>query len=1031
MNCKKFATRALSILLCIVMLVGIIPMSVSAEDTVAPIIFAGNTLGRPDSRAYYQDVSAATATTPRMYHHDASIWDSSKGATSDNPSPTIEFPMKYHVAGETSNANGSVDVMALPILKLVYRTNKMDGEKLAIPTNLEYTDANWSEVKFTNYYDATNSAPATKAGEWGYIIVDFTTSSLATKKLRDIHSTKFLTSKSSEYIDIAYIGFFADVTSALAAETGLVNVKFCQEDGETVVKSYQKWGDVTVDYPETDPVKDGFIFNGWKDAATGTVVANGTAVTKDITLVPNFLDPAKLPKIYTGDDLVDSYNAYGADYPAIVAATDTTPSHYRLPGGNGAATNKMTMRWTDATATGYGDYRYFPSNHPYVKIYYRTNIMDGDNLLVPKFEHTGSGWNPDAAPVAALDSSDPATVAGEWGYAIYKFESTKYTDTVYCRDISLYKTLKSLPSTDYVDVAYIGMFNTEPEAIAAEADFVKVTFYEEDETTEISSKYIWAGNPVLEYPETAPEKDGYVFVNWMDENGKTVRNGSEVTEDLKLYPRFMDESAIVLKGTDLPDGSVLGLYGAGTKPTPASGVEPTRYIYDSGKVAYIYFDALDISNSPLMKIYYRTNIELEGNLVVPPFAEAGYKQNGMINGKGPSIVDEATSYPTEANEWGYITYDLSEFATEYYPDEQTVKDNYDNLYYVAWDYRQVAANGTMEIGWVGFFDEAADAKSATFESEEIKVEFLAEDGSVFHTYNAWETGAFVELPETDPISEDRELVFKGWYTETNGDGEQITSKTVVTGDITAYPFFDIPDDKKNGGTVLNVMLKIIEKKKDGGTGAESAVKPLYLFDGADLATSSGVNKVEGSLKDGYYRWELKVDLEMKDNTVGLFRFLGDTVTVEEAPIMVVGYRTNYKENDDSTFGFDFCFYDEQMSIGRAWGGGTGINAAPKKIADEQWQKAIINLEGREWTGGDGMFSGKTNEERVELANTAPIAGGNFRFASIGTVVPKRTYLDIQYVAFFDDYKKASKYVYAPETEEVAEEVVEETTEAAE
>ncbi|MBQ3384534.1 MAG: CotH kinase family protein [Erysipelotrichaceae bacterium] len=69
----------------------------------------------------------------------------------------------------------------------------------------------------------------------------------------------------------------------------------------------------------------------------------------------------------------------------------------------------------------------------------------------------------------------------------------------------------------------------------------KVTFMADDEVYSILFK---AESETIDGSEPFPEKDGYVFIGWMDENGNIINSTTEITEDRIITAKYLsDEEA--------------------------------------------------------------------------------------------------------------------------------------------------------------------------------------------------------------------------------------------------------------------------------------------------------------------------------------------------------------------------------------------------------------------------------------------------------------------------------------------------------
>ncbi len=436
-----------------------------ANFSLAPIIFSGSTLIDPVSAYsiyYYVRPTAATASAPRHYHM-TSTWTSSSNI------PTIEWK------SSSTQTIGYQDISEHSFVKIYYRTDGTvtdeEGNTTLATPNFKAIATNWNELTLN---PLASSSPATAEGEWGYIIANANRTNMFTSsvKLRQLTASSYFNNNSTAtYVDIAYIGFFPTEEMAQAATFGPELTVTFEVEGETFATQDIWQSGAGLVYPDTEPTKYGAQFNGWVDAQ-GNTVAEGTPINSDTTLYADF---TLAPIIFSGSTLIDPVSAYSIYYYVRpTAATATDPRLYHMTSTWTSSSNIPTIEWKSSTTQtiGYQDIH----EHPYVKIYYRTDgtVTDEEGnttLAVPNFKVVATNWN--EITLNPLASSYPATADGEWGYIIADANRTnKFTSSVKLRQLTASAYFNNNSTATYVDIAYIGFFPTEEMAQAATFDDV-------------------------------------------------------------------------------------------------------------------------------------------------------------------------------------------------------------------------------------------------------------------------------------------------------------------------------------------------------------------------------------------------------------------------------------------------------------------------------------------------------------------------------------------------------------------------------
>lgn len=1088
MNCKKFATRALSMLLCIIMIAGIVPVSVSAAAD--PVIYTGDTLIQPANRknptTVYLAPKAATVTTPRLYNHTAA-------------KSGMYFP---NLSTDPKNAM-NIDTSTLPYVKIYYRTNVMNGTDLAIPNTIRALDSGGNDYpaerifKFADYYVSASSAPATEAGEWGYIILDASTWTYA--KFGYIETKSFFTNAASDaYLDIAYVGFFPTLTDATTAkwESSFPSVTFYDWNNTTVFSTQQTWANGgTVILPTTTPdptnVDPDASFIGWftEPDGAGTEYTGGEPLTADLELYP-FISTAYNVTFDCGDGnpIVKPIEANEA---LVLPAENEIPAKrgYDFVGWY-TALDDTGVKITNDDGTVKSDYTPVTGTATYFAKY---ELSDAEDVKVVYMLDTEGD---SAYAVETYSTHDTITLLTEGPAKVgYTFDAW---------DIANAEGVAETCTANETDLIATFLADDATQIVIRPTFSVSGTSYVAPAGVDATPEYLYftveAGSLGVKnygtYSSTrVNDADGLDYIRVKSTKGSALANsdnavmvfGSDV--QLGTYPvmvvgynkthaRICEIQASYNAGASMFWG--IGKVGNdnGTSQLVIEGNEFDNYIVDLSKgswsgaagdpqgwanhkdnslnnfwvrfmgssaaplpgehfdLAYVAFfqdvdAAKDFANANAADALEPVLVNIDGkNTSVPAgysvkLPEAKVKsfkdfshyedEDGNVYQAGDEVVANAnktiTAVYTDASSFRVTYYDgNNELATFELP-AGAVLDHVENVG------EMQAPEGQDFTGWFyegtqweivdGYVLDRDMDLVASYDMTYRYVTYII-DGAAWKV-EEYTRGEGILLPELT-AEEIGERTFLDWKTAdgncTIANGEKVYTNLVLEADF--YEAQREPEDRTPLTVLVGVMKKI--KEHQGKPTMATGKRPYALFDGKELAICSGINGIEGKLEDGYYRFELRADTNMKDGTLMQIRFLSDTpITFNETPVMVIGYRTNVNWG---SMGGDMCWYDENMAIARAWGGASGVNKAPAIVGDEKWQKAIINMENRRYTGGDGKMAGKTLDEMQELGMTMQFAGFNRRFASIGATAPKGSYMDIQYIAFFKSVEDAGSFTYA-------------------
>lgn len=139
------------------------------------------------------------------------------------------------------------------------------------------------------------------------------------------------------------------------------------------------------------------------------------------------------------------------------------------------------------------------------------------------------------------------------------------------------------------------------------------------------------------------------------------------------------------------------------------------------------------------------------------------------------------------------------------------------------------------------------------------VTFVFDDGKTENIKVAVQQGK-VTLPE-DPTLEN--FSFKGWYTEENGKGERITSDSEISGDITAYAYYEPYIDMTNRNIIeIGGYNGVTEERIDKTTGeivyAQESDFALLAELGIDIIY---LTYQDGDIYDSYLDWLDKYEIQ--------------------------------------------------------------------------------------------------------------------------------------------------------------------------
>ena len=262
--------------------------------------------------------------------------------------------------------------------------------------------------------------------------------------------------------DIEYIGFFPTKTAAEAykSETELNSktVNFVC-DGKLVSSEIYLSGKALT-YPQTNPSKAGYIFDGWD-------VAAGTVVTSDMTVNAILTKQAGAPVAYFDPD---NTTAKGGDMWYEVKSEGDMKYYHFMPNSGQSLSGDGTRAYIL-----FGNEDYDVATCPVIKVGYRANNISthinfnvqhvaNGRLWGPRVEYPGKDkWVEQIIDLSALNWTGGESV--ENGLSAKEYFDTYMKDQVFSFIFKPYLgNGMAISSTDYFDIAYIAFFPTADDA---------------------------------------------------------------------------------------------------------------------------------------------------------------------------------------------------------------------------------------------------------------------------------------------------------------------------------------------------------------------------------------------------------------------------------------------------------------------------------------------------------------------------------------------------------------------------------------
>ena len=931
MTCKNFANRFIAMFLCIVMIVGMIPASVSAAEPADP-----------STTIRIEPADMGTGT----YIPSGENFDSVSyvAATADKPAH-IKIVSKNPINSDSEvHLNINKVIAGKPIMKFFFGDNGYLADGKAFGFNTNYTNPSdcWgvtgADLVAPSVIDAENNLKQWTrtyavgvAADKTYPWADIQNNVLKALKIKRMFNTNqgYITPPYEFYL--YGVEFFATEQEAAAANM-LVSVKFVNSENADVAAENKLAGvlfsepadNAAIAALKTGDADNENFFVGWQ-LADGTVVDETYKVTEDITVHPKYDVGNKIEFMVDGETYATKYVSTfdtvlaAEDYPANPVST--------VPGSSFAGWSTTVDGAVDVKAG-------------------ETEYTETETTLYAQFRES-------VEVTYKLPEGNEITYHAKSASLVHhEFDAAPEKDGM----VFMGWALEEDPTVIVEDGAFV-----VEEAVTFVPVFAyKVTFNitspADEEQEELITNYFLEGAELV-FPED-PEKDGaYEFVCWLDKNGEEAVAGVvEASADYTAKFELSADPITVIYMATAEDG-----YAFRTIEVPGNEV----LLAENASGQYILNPALenefanDINAGP-----YNTML----------FTNWTYTDGGNF------IIDE-----NEVIESALSTKELV----------LNVKD-LDKPVVVVPVFSETSETPT-------------DPEDAGYKAPVYYTTFVIGDQTI-----ALETapdGTIANLAALEAMARaDEDQLFLNFVDEA---GRKVDENTTVTANMLITPKYApiiINSAKKSLGSIVSligVMKKI--KEHNGQPTTATGARPYRLYDGDELINCAASSHYEVLFEDGYVRFKLIEDTTMAEGTIITLRIpANELIKIKKAPIIVFGYRSNA---DLPTFAGDMCFYDDNLAMSRGWGGAISPSVFNNS---EKWATAIVNLDGRKFTGGDGaIFTGKKADEYNAAYPEAYHCGTNLRIAPNFTFAPKDKYLDIQYIALFETLEQAGTFTYQP------------------
>lgn len=322
-------------------------------------------------------------------------------------------------------------------------------------------------------------------------------------------------------------------------------------------------------------------------------------------------------------------------------------------------------------------------------------------------------------------------------------------------------------------------------------------------------------------PTTPPTREGYTFAGWSDEQGNTYSAGKEITNvttDIVLSAMWQQEMVTVTFPAATGTVGSTDVLPAGVSYHTAFGTKPTTGPVAKGSDVTFRLFLDDLSLDPATLHVFANGLELLGTSI------NSYNNCYEYTVHNVTVDTKITVYPPTAKTFtvmmpvGHFTAQITSVSNDgstiaadgisasiVHGGSYTFTVTPDEGYTV----KRVAVNGATINTTNGSYTVS---KVTTAQTVEVVVDELPVYIVIYNSNNSQyafqrvTAGSNAALPAA-PVVEG--YTFGGWYTKQNGEGEQFTDATAITGDITVYAkltanTYQINYNKNTTDTVANM-----------------------------------------------------------------------------------------------------------------------------------------------------------------------------------------------------------------------------------
>lgn len=299
-------------------------------------------------------------------------------------------------------------------------------------------------------------------------------------------------------------------------------------------------------------------------------------------------------------------------------------------------------------------------------------------------------------------------------------------------------------------------------------------------------------------PATPPTREGYTFAGWSDEQGNTYQAGREITNvttDIVLSAMWQQEMVTVTFPAATGTVGSTDVLPAGVSYHTAFGTKPTTGPVAKGSDVTFRLFLDDLSLDPATLHVFANGLELLGTSI------NSYNNCYEYTVHNVTVDTKITVYPPTAKTFtvmmpvGHFTAQITSVSNDgstiaadgisasiVHGGSYTFTVTPDEGYTV----KRVAVNGATINTTNGSYTVS---KVTTAQTVEVVVDELPVYIVIYNSNNSQyafqrvTAGSKAALPAAPKVEG---YTFGGWYTKQNGEGEQFTDTTAITGDITVY-----------------------------------------------------------------------------------------------------------------------------------------------------------------------------------------------------------------------------------------------------